>query len=254
MRRHWVVGTAGHVDHGKTSLVAALTGTDCDRLPEEKARGITTDLGFAEWSFGDGESASVIDVPGHERFVKTMVAGAAGIDLVLLVVASDDGVMPQTREHLAISALLGVRAGVVALTKADVADEEQRAAVVREVRAATADTFLKDAEIVACSARSGLGLADVTRAVRRALPVATLTLADGPAFLPVDRSFHRPGAGLVVTGTLLRGHLTAGEEVDLIGVGNAERGAPREGSCASRPPQSCPARSRTDAPRRQPAR
>ena len=143
--RHVVIGTAGHVDHGKTSLVRVLTGVDCDRLPEEQRRGITIELGFASMSLGPDLTASVIDVPGHERFVRTMVAGAAGIDLVLLVVAADDAVMPQTREHLAICDLLGVRVGVVALTKCDAVDEEMLALAEADVADAGGERALEAA-------------------------------------------------------------------------------------------------------------
>ena len=143
-----IVGTAGHVDHGKTALVRALTGTDTDRLPEEKRRGITIDLGFAYLPAGDGAAIGFVDVPGHERFVGTMVAGATGIDLLMLIVAADDGVMPQTREHLAIADLLGLRRGLVVLSKADLADAERRAAVEAEIRAALADTGLAGADIL----------------------------------------------------------------------------------------------------------
>ncbi|MCA9509475.1 MAG: GTP-binding protein, partial [Myxococcales bacterium] len=154
-----VLGTAGHIDHGKTALVRALTGVDCDRLPEEKRRGITIELGFAPLDLGeDVGRLSVVDVPGHERFVRTMVAGAAGIDFVLLVVAADEGVMPQTREHAAICRLLGVEHGVVALSKCDLADAETRALARDDVRELLAPTALAGAPVVACSATTGEGL------------------------------------------------------------------------------------------------
>ena len=215
-RRHFVVGTAGHVDHGKTSLVKALTGVDCDRLPEEQARGITIELGFARWDLGAGLSASVIDVPGHERFVRTMTAGAAGIDAVLLVVAADDGVMPQTREHLAVCALLGVRAGVVAVTKTDLVDSEMLDLVRADVDELLSGTFLAGAEVVACSAKSALGLRELAEAMVRALPRVAQIAVDGPAFLAVDRVFSKPGAGAIVTGTLVRGTLRVGDEIDAL--------------------------------------
>jgi selenocysteine-specific elongation factor len=222
-RAHWVIGTAGHVDHGKTSLVLALTGTDCDRLPEEKARGITTDLGFAHWQLGVGRTASVVDVPGHERFVRTMVAGSAGLDAVLLAVAADDGVMPQTREHVAIGSMLGVRAGVVALTKADLVDADGLARCERAVRVATRGTFLEQAEIVACSTRSGVGLDRLADTMLRVLPRSAEEQSVAPAFLPIDRVFHKAGAGLVVTGTLLLGALSVGDDVDVMAGGEVER-------------------------------
>src|SRR5260370_11624145 len=154
-----VIGTAGHIDHGKTSLVRALTGIDTDRLKEEKERGITIELGFAHLTLPSGVRAGVIDVPGHERFVRAMVAGAVGIDLVVLVVAADEGVMPQTREHLDICGLLGVARGVVALTKSDLVDGELADLAAADVAEALAGSFLEGAPIVACSAKTGAGLA-----------------------------------------------------------------------------------------------
>src|SRR5690349_6392289 len=154
-----ILGTAGHIDHGKTALVRALTGVDTDRLPEEKRRGITIELGFAPLALPDGRALSIVDVPGHEAFVRTMLAGATGVDLALLVVAADEGVMPQTREHVAILALLGIRGGVIALTKRDlVTDDEWLALVEDDVRALVAGTALADAPVVAVSARTGQGL------------------------------------------------------------------------------------------------
>ncbi|HXI59706.1 MAG TPA: GTP-binding protein, partial [Polyangia bacterium] len=169
-RSRLIIGTAGHVDHGKTTLVRALTGVDTDRLPEEKARGISIELGFAPLALPDGRRAAVVDVPGHEKFVRAMVAGATGVDLVLLVVAADEGVMPQTREHLDICALLGMRRGVVALTKIDLVDPELRALALADVRDALAGTFLDGAPIVACSVggSGGQGLDDLRAALARA--------------------------------------------------------------------------------------
>src|SRR5215470_2010319 len=160
MPRDLILGTAGHIDHGKTSLVKALTGIDCDRLPEEKARGITIDIGFAHLTLGDVR-LGIVDVPGHERFVKNMLAGATGIDLALLVVAADDSIMPQTREHLEILKLLGVRRGLIALTKADLVDETTREVVSLEIRELVKGSFLADAPIVPTSAHSGLGIAEL---------------------------------------------------------------------------------------------
>ncbi|MCE9672386.1 selenocysteine-specific translation elongation factor [Myxococcus stipitatus] len=214
-----IVGTAGHIDHGKTSLVKALTGIDTDRLQEEKRRGITLELGFAHLTLDDGAVAGVVDVPGHERFVKAMAAGAGGVDLVVLVVASDEGVMPQTREHLDICRLLGVRAGVIALTKSDLLSElgpEWRALVEADLAALTAGTFLEGAPVVPCSARTGEGLA----ALRAALTQAALALdsrpSEGPLFLPVDRVFTLKGFGTVVTGTLLSGAVSVEDAVSLL--------------------------------------
>src|SRR6476620_1545229 len=155
-----ILGTAGHIDHGKTSLVKALTGTDTDRLPEEKARGITIDIGFATLDLGDVR-LGIVDVPGHERFVKNMLAGATGIDLALLVVAADDAVMPQTREHLDILTLLGIERGVIAMTKCDLVDETTREVVALEIRDLVRGTFLSSAPFVATAATSGEGIAEL---------------------------------------------------------------------------------------------
>ncbi len=155
-----ILGTAGHIDHGKTALVKALTGTDCDRLPEEKARGITIDIGFARLDLGDYH-LGIVDCPGHERFVKNMLAGATGIDLALLIVAADDSVMPQTREHLEILRLLGLKHGVIALTKADLVDDTTRQVVELDIRELVKDTFLADAPIIATSAVTGQGIEEL---------------------------------------------------------------------------------------------
>ncbi len=207
-------GTAGHVDHGKTTLVKALTGVDCDRLAEEKRRGITIALGFARWALPDGRVVSVVDVPGHERLVRTMLVGAAGLDAVLLVVSAEAGVMPQTREHLGACRVLGVTRGVVALTFADrVADV---AAVRAAVRAELADTGLADAAIVPVAAPTGAGLDALAAAVARvadALPPRDL---EAPCLLPVDRVFSVEGFGTVVTGSLVRGRLAVGDRVELV--------------------------------------
>src|SRR3954466_9640021 len=165
--RDLVLGTAGHIDHGKTALVRALTGVDTDRLPAEKQRGITIDLGFAALDLGDGRRLALVDVPGHERFVRNMLAGATGLDLALLVVAADDSVMPQTREHLEILRLLGLPAGVVALTKCDLADPDWLDLVEEEVRGLIAGTFLAGAEVVRTSAATGAGIDALTQALGR---------------------------------------------------------------------------------------
>jgi selenocysteine-specific elongation factor len=211
-----VLGTAGHIDHGKSALVEALTGVDPDRLPEEKLRGITIDLGFASLDLGDGQSISVVDVPGHERLVRTMVAGATGIDLVLLVVAADEGVMPQTREHVAICDLLGIGRGVVALTKCDLADEDVLELATEEARELLAPTRLSDAAIVPVSAVTGDGL-DALRAALKELVASAEpnTTRRGPPRLGIDRAFAIRGFGSVVTGTLVGGSLRVGESVEL---------------------------------------
>ncbi len=208
-----IVGTAGHIDHGKTLLVKALTGVDCDRLKEEKARGITIELGFAYTPLPGGGILGFVDVPGHERFVHTMLAGAASIEFVVLVVAADDGVMPQTREHLQILDLLGVRDGVVALNKVDLVDAQRLAEVEGEIRAALAATSLAGADILQVSAATGAGVSALQdRLVEEA--VSRPARASRGAFrMAVDRSFTVPGAGTVVTGVVVSGRVATGETV-----------------------------------------
>jgi len=209
---HIVVGTAGHVDHGKSTLVQALTGTDPDRLKEEKARGITIDLGFAHWD-APGLSVAFVDVPGHERFVKNMLAGVGGLDAVMLIVAADESVMPQTREHFDICRLLRVPAGLVVITKADLVDEELIDLVRMETRELVRGSFLADAPIIPVSARSGRGL-DTLRASIEALGRAVAgRSAEGPARLPIDRVFSMKGFGTVVTGTLVSGQIGVDDTV-----------------------------------------
>jgi selenocysteine-specific elongation factor len=206
-----IIGTAGHVDHGKSSLVRALTGTDPDRLKEEKERGITIDLGFAYWKQPDGRVIGFVDVPGHERFVHTMLAGAHGIDLVLLTVAADDGVMPQTREHLAIMCLLGLERAVVALTKIDLVDAPRCAAVTADIASLLAPTPFAGAEIIPVSAITGQGMDSLVDRLRAAGPQDR---TGGRRFrLAVDRCFSLAGAGTVVTGTVLSGSVAVGDRV-----------------------------------------
>ncbi len=213
-----VLGTAGHIDHGKTSLVKALTGIDTDRLSEEKRRGITIELGFAHLALPDGTVVGVVDVPGHERFVRAMAAGAGGVDLVLLAVAADEGVMPQTREHVDICRLLGVQRGLVAVTKADLLPElgeDWLPLLEQDVRAATQGTFLEGAPIVPVSARSGEGLGALVEAIAALARDVPERPADGPLFLPVDRAFSLKGFGTVATGTLLSGAVAEEDAVVL---------------------------------------
>src|SRR4051794_12691872 len=200
------VGTAGHIDHGKTWLVRALTGKDTDRLPEEQKRGISIDLGYAPLELPDGRRLSLIDVPGHERFVRNMVAGATGIDLFLLVIDAAEGARPQTHEHLAILRLLGIERGVVAVTKADAVDTETLELAVEEARELVPDT-----EVVATSAKTGAGLDDLRAALARA--AVERHTDDGPARLYVDRVFSLRGIGTVATGTLWSGSLGEGDEL-----------------------------------------
>ncbi|MEA2787442.1 MAG: selenocysteine-specific elongation factor [Candidatus Eremiobacteraeota bacterium] len=210
-----VVGTAGHVDHGKSSLVRALTGTDPDRWIEERLRGMTLDLGFAHLRFDDGVEAGIIDVPGHERFLHNMLAGAAGMDVLLLVVAANEGVRPQTVEHLAILDFLNVRRAIVVLTKRDLVDAETLAAAERAVRAATIGTIAHDAPVLAVSTVTGEGLDALRDAIHAALVALPPRSAEAPAFLPVDRVFALPGHGTIVTGTLMQGTLRTGDTLRL---------------------------------------
>jgi len=212
------IGTAGHVDHGKSALVTALTGMDPDRLAEEKARGMTIDLGFAWLNLPRGRAASVVDVPGHEGFIKNMLAGVGGIDVALLVVAADEGIMPQTEEHLAILDLLRVRSGVVALTKADLVDDEWLDLVREEIAERLRSTTLASAPIIPCSAVTGAGLQDILAALDDALDEQSSRdeLRDiGRPRLPIDRVFTITGFGTVVTGTLQHGILRVGQEVEI---------------------------------------
>lgn len=210
--KNFIIGTAGHIDHGKTELIKALTGVDTDRLKEEKERGISIELGFADIALPGGITAGVVDVPGHEHFVKNMLAGATGFDLVLLVVAADDGVMPQTTEHLAIVDLLGVKHGVVVITKTDLVDEDLLELVKEDVAEAVAGTALEGAEIVATSSRTGRGLDELREAILQVASGLSLRKARGPFRLPVDRVFTLKGIGTVVTGTMWEGSAADGDE------------------------------------------
>ena len=212
--KHVVVGTAGHIDHGKTSLVKALTGIDTDRLPEEKARGITIDLGFAFLEEPDGLTVEIVDVPGHERFVKNMLAGVGGIDLAMLVIAADEGVMPQTREHLAICSLLHIKTGLIALTKIDLVEPDWLELVKDDVRGAVRETFLEAAPILPVSAKTGEGLAELRAAVRGLAAGVPPRGTDQLPRLPIDRVFTVKGFGTVVTGTLAAGALAVDERVE----------------------------------------
>ncbi len=204
------IGTAGHIDHGKTWLVRALTGKNTDRLPEEQRRGISIDLGYAPLELEDGRRLSVVDVPGHERFVRTMVAGAAGVDLFLLVVDAGEGPRPQTHEHLAILRLLGIERGVVAVTKADAVDDE-----VLELAVEIARELVPGSEVVTVSARTGVGIDELRAAIGRAADDIEQARVDGPVRLYIDRRFTLRGIGMVVTGTLWSGTIGAGDELVL---------------------------------------
>lgn len=212
--QHLVVGTAGHIDHGKTSLVRALTGVDTDHLAEEKRRGITIELGFAPWKISDEWHASIVDVPGHEKLIRTMVSGASGIDIGLLVVAADDGVMPQTREHMDILRLLNLPQAIIVITKCDLVDENRSAEVVAQVRAIGIDTLFATAPAVLTSSKSTQGLTQLQHIVASLAPKVRRRPIAGPAFLPIDRLFSKAGYGTIVTGTLLRGSLRVGDSLE----------------------------------------
>src|ERR671924_2225226 len=221
-----VMGTAGHIDHGKTQLIKALTGVDTDRLKEEKERGITIDLGFAHFTCHDGTEVGVIDVPGHERFVRNMLAGVGGIDLVLLVVAADEGVMPQTREHLAICQLLRVKDGLVALTKADLVDEDWIELVSEDTREFLKGTFLEGKPIVPVAAKTGQGVDELKHALQALVARVPPKHLEGKFRLPVDRVFTIRGFGTVVTGTLFSGMIRVEDRVEIYpkGIGAKVRG------------------------------
>ena len=210
-----IVGTAGHIDHGKSALVRALTGTDPDRLPEEKRRGITIDLGFADLELDDLR-IGFVDVPGHERFIKNMLAGAHGIDLLALVIAADEGVMPQTREHFDICRLLGVNSGLVVITKTDLVDEEMLALVEDDARELIAGSFLENAPLVSVSSRTGAGLDQLKSRLTELGKSVPPRSGDFTMRLPIDRAFSMKGFGAVVTGTLISGKITEGEELELL--------------------------------------
>ncbi|MEO9255673.1 MAG: selenocysteine-specific translation elongation factor, partial [Tepidiformaceae bacterium] len=211
----YVIGTAGHVDHGKSTLVRALTGIDPDRLREEKERGLTIDLGFAWLTLPSGREVSIVDVPGHERFIKNMLAGAGGVDLALLIVAADEGPMPQTREHLAILDLLDVPAGIVVITKSDLVEADYLDLVEADLEDTLTGSRLEAAPIVRTSASTGDGLPDLLAAIDAALERTPAKRDLGRPRLPIDRAFSIQGFGVVVTGTLLDGALEVGQEVEL---------------------------------------
>jgi len=221
--RHVIVGTAGHIDHGKSALVLALTGTDPDRWEEEKRRGITIDLGFAHLDLGGDLRIGFIDVPGHERFVKNMLAGVGGIDLVMLIVAGDESIKPQTREHFDICKLLGIRRGLITITKADLVEHEMLDLVRLEVQEFVAGSFLEGAPMVNVSARTGEGLDELKKELRRLSLEAPPKPADLPFRLPIDRSFVMKGFGAVVTGTLIAGEVEKETEVEIFPLGKRAR-------------------------------
>ncbi|MBI5875496.1 MAG: selenocysteine-specific translation elongation factor, partial [Deltaproteobacteria bacterium] len=212
----FIIGTAGHIDHGKTSLIKALTGMDTDRLKEEKERGISIDLGFAYLDLPDGAKAGIVDVPGHEKFIRNMLAGATGIDLVLFVVAADDGIMPQTREHLDIMRLLGIGNGIFVITKMDLADESRVSKVIANVKELIKDTCLKDSPIVPVSAATGFGIDNLKKLISEKAKDVLQRPEGGFFRLPIDRSFSIKGFGTVVTGTVASGTAQKNDEAVII--------------------------------------
>ncbi|MEN6465068.1 MAG: selenocysteine-specific translation elongation factor [Syntrophaceae bacterium] len=214
--RHLILGTAGHVDHGKTALVKALTGVDTDRLKEEKERGITIELGFAALTLPNGLRLGIIDVPGHEKFVKNMVAGAGGIDIVALIIAADEGVMPQTREHLEICSLLGIRFGLVALTKTDLVESEWLSLVREDIREFLKGTFLEGAPIVPVSAVKGQGIDEFISALEQVAGKVVEEPGPDTFRLPIDRVFTIKGFGTVVTGTIISGRVAVGDNIEIM--------------------------------------
>jgi len=225
MEYPFILGTAGHIDHGKTSLVKALTGVDCDRLEEEKRRGITIELGFApltlesktgSTSANSPVTVSIIDVPGHERFVRQMAAGASGMDAAMLVIAASEGVMPQTREHLDILNLLGIRCGLIALTKKDIVDAETLEIAAAEVKDLTAGSCLDGAAIIPVSSTTGDGIPLILAEIARLIEKTPPRKGFGAFFLPIDRVFSKKGFGSVVTGTVAQGAIAEGDEVELM--------------------------------------
>ncbi len=215
-KKFLVIGTAGHIDHGKTSLIKALTGVDTDRWEEEKRRGMTIDLGFARLQLPNGILAGIVDVPGHEKFIKNMLAGAHGIDIVLFVVAADEGVMPQTKEHLTVCQMLGTKRGIVVLTKKDLVDEEWLELVKEEVKEFLKGSFLENAPVVAVSSKTGEGIEELVSLIERIAQEVEPKSSEGIVRLPVDRSFTVKGFGTVVTGTLLSGKLKVGDSVEIL--------------------------------------
>ncbi|PIV23478.1 MAG: selenocysteine-specific translation elongation factor [Deltaproteobacteria bacterium CG_4_8_14_3_um_filter_45_9] len=218
-QKNIVVGTAGHVDHGKTALVRALTGIDTDRLKEEKERGMTIEPGFAYWRLPSGQTVSVVDVPGHERFIKNMLRGISGIDIAILVVAADDGVMPQTREHLDILRLLNIQYGLVVISKVDLVDEEIFLMATEEVRNLIQGTFLEDTPLISFSAKTGQGIEEINRAIEDISQQVVEKDRDGVFRLPIDRVFTMAGYGTIVTGTIASGKVRRGDVIEIYPLG-----------------------------------
>ncbi len=221
--KYIILGTAGHIDHGKSALVKALTGKDPDRLKEEKQRGITIDLGFADLKYPDGLTVGIVDVPGHERLVKNMLAGAGGIDIVLLVIAADEGVMPQSREHLAICNLLGIKTGIIVITKIDLVEKDWLELVTEDVRDFVKGTFLEGAEIIKVSSKTGENIDLLKQKIHDLALKTHQKSTDGPFRMPIDRVFTLKGFGTVVTGTAISGSISLDDEIEIMPTGIESR-------------------------------
>jgi len=213
--RHYLIGTAGHVDHGKTELIRALSGMETDRLKEEKQRGISIELGFAHMELPSGRQVGIVDVPGHERFVRQMLAGASGMDVVLLVIAADEGIMPQTQEHLDILTLLDIPRGIVVINKADLVDEEWLDLMEEEIREELKATAFHEAPICKVSALNGVGISNLRQTIDGLLSEVESKKSTGPVRMPLDRVFSIQGFGTVVTGTLHSGTVKLGQELSI---------------------------------------
>lgn len=211
--KNLIIGTAGHVDHGKTSLIKALTGIDADRLSEEKKRGITIDIGFAHIDLNENQRVGIVDVPGHEKFIRNMLLGAGGVDIALLVVAADEGVMPQTREHLDILSLLNIKQGIVAVTKRDMVDDEWLELMIEDLRDSLKNTFLREAKLIPVSSKTGEGIDELKKEISRLVDEAEEKDTAKDFRLPVDRVFSKQGFGTVITGTLIEGTLNEGDDL-----------------------------------------
>ncbi|MCD4697331.1 MAG: selenocysteine-specific translation elongation factor, partial [Bacteroidales bacterium] len=214
--KHLILGTAGHVDHGKTALIKAITNIDCDTHKEEKERGITINLGFTHYNLPSGESIGIVDVPGHKDFIKTMVAGAYGIDVVLLVVAADSGIMPQTEEHLRIIEMLGIEQGIVALTKADLVDEETLELAELEISEFLEGTKFENAPIIPVSSVTGKGIPELLETIGKILPEIKEKEKSDRFRMYIDRIFNVKGVGFVVTGSVLEGEISTGKDLYLL--------------------------------------
>ncbi len=213
--KHIIIGTAGHIDHGKTTLIKALTGRETDTLQEEKNRGISINLGFTYFDLPSGRRAGIIDVPGHEKFIKNMLAGISSIDVVLLVIAADEGIMPQTREHFEILKLLNIKKGIVVLTKSDLVEADWLDMIKEDIKEEFKDTFLEDAPIHAVSSKTKMGFEELIVDIDKLTEEVEAKDTEGHFRLPVDRSFSISGFGTVVTGTIISGKVSLGDTVEI---------------------------------------